>query len=64
MENYKVSSIEAFLKQMDIQFLHNHKFNGLNFVILMKERGIEVSRSMKYKYRQLHFTKELPCARH
>lgn len=58
MENYKVSSVEVFLKQVDIHFLHNHKFSGLNFVILMKEREVEVSGSTKHGYRQLHFTEE------
>lgn len=64
MENYKVFSVEVFFKQVDIHFLYNHKFSGLNFVILMKEREIEVSGSMKHGYRQLHFTEELPCVRH
>lgn len=31
-ENYKVSSVKAFIKQ---DFLHNHKYSGLNFVILV-----------------------------
>lgn len=47
-ESYKVSSVDVSIKQGDIHFLHNPKFNGLNYVILISGRKIEVRRSIKH----------------
>lgn len=31
-ENYNVSSVLVFIKQVDIHFFNNDKYNGLNFI--------------------------------